>query len=329
MRNILVTGAGGVIGQPLVMELRNRGYNVVAANHRKPLPDHIRNGGPHTTVDVRDDLAFQRQLAEYGIDTVYHLGSLLSLDSKERPFDAIHTNGYGTMNVLTASHLQGVEKVIIPSSIAVFGPKTGRYAPEDAVLDPQTLYGALKVVQEILGDQFRKSLGLDVRGFRIPGVKSYEVEPSGGTTDRIIRMYYAALLDGKYDSPLEPHTKLPFILSPDNIEAHIRLGEAPAEAFGDSNRAGLNLYGFTLSPRIAEESIRRRGIPGFTVDYKNINPELQSIADSWPEYVVDEKTRRILGLKPISDVDAATDYMLENLDRKLSQEGRKGLKMVS
>ena len=57
-KNILVTGAAGQIGSELVPTLRERygDEHVIAAVHRTPLPDDVRDGGPHIALDVTNRL---------------------------------------------------------------------------------------------------------------------------------------------------------------------------------------------------------------------------------------------------------------------------------
>ena len=76
MKRILVTGAAGQIGSELVPVLRERygGENVVAAGNVTPLPEDVRDAGPHTTVNVTDYDQLEGVIKEYQIDTIYHLG---------------------------------------------------------------------------------------------------------------------------------------------------------------------------------------------------------------------------------------------------------------
>ena len=59
-------------------------------------------------------------------------------------------------------------KVFVPSSIAVFGPDSPRVAPQKATLNPTTTYGKTKVTGEVLGMNYFKQYGVDIRGTQIP-----------------------------------------------------------------------------------------------------------------------------------------------------------------
>ena len=66
--------------------------------------------------------------------------------------------------------------------------------------------------------------GLDVRGVRLPGVLSWKVEPTAGTTDYAVAIFYGALISGKYVCYLRDDTKLPMMYMPDAVKigrAHV------------------------------------------------------------------------------------------------------------
>ena len=138
MKKILITGAAGQIGQELVHVLRNLygNDNVVAAASgiRTPLPEEILKSGPSTIVDVTDYSRLETTIFTYGIDTIYHMSSILSKTAEENPERAYEVNIEGLLNVLRVARKYNLERVIIPSSIAAFGPNTPKdNTPNDTI----------------------------------------------------------------------------------------------------------------------------------------------------------------------------------------------------
>ena len=319
MKRILVTGAAGQIGSELVPALRAKygNGNVVAAGHRTPLPDDIRTAGPHTSIDVRDPEQIGRALGEYEIDALYHLGSILSALAEEKRRLSYEVNFHGLYNVLEAAVEHGLGRVVVPSSIAAFGPDTPREdTPNDTMQRPTTTYGISKVFGELMGNYYHRKLGLDVRGVRLPGIVSWATEPTAGTTDYSVAIFYGAIREARYTCYLEPDTRLPMMYMPDAILALMRLGEADGARL--RHRADFNVGAMSFTPAELAEAIRKR-VPGFRIDYE-VDPLRQAIADSWPRSLDDSAARQEWGWEPRYGLEAMIGDMLENLIRKLGTD---------
>ena len=316
MRRILVTGAAGQIGSELVPALRKLygADNVVAAGHRTPIPDDIKLAGPCTTVDVCSYEEVDAAIRHHHVDTVYHMSSILSALAEERRDVAHQVNINGLYNVLEASAANGLERVMLPSSIAAFGPDTPRdNTPNDTLQRPNTLYGISKVFGELLGEYYCSKLGLDVRGARLPGIISWKTEPTAGTTDYAVAIFYGAIRDRRYTCYLGPDTRLPMMYMPDAIRSIVDLARAD---FGRlKHHADFNVGAMSFTPSELAEAVGKR-VPGFTMDYE-VDPRRQAIADSWPNSLDDSAARQEWDWAPRYDLGAMVDDMLENLGRKL------------
>ena len=319
MTRILVTGAAGQIGSELVPALREKhgGDSVVAAGHRTPLPGDVRDGGPSITLDVMVQADVEAAIRDLGIDVIYHMGSILSALAEANRQTAHAVNINGLYNVLEAAHSAGVRQVNVPSSIAAFGPDTPAVdTPNETLQRPNTLYGISKVFGELLGNYYFEKLGLDVRGLRLPGIISWKTEPTAGTTDYAVAIFYGALREGRYDCYLGPDTRLPMMYMPDCIKAIVDL--AGADVAKLKHHADFNVASISFTPEELASAIRKR-IPGFVIEY-NVDPLRQGIADSWPDSLDDTAAREEWGWSPAYDLDAMVDDMLENLSVKLGVE---------
>ena len=317
MQRILVTGAAGQIGSELVPELRKRygNENVVAAGHHTPLPLDIRRAGPCTTLDVSDREQVDGAIKVYEIDTIYHLSSILSALAEQRRQAAYRVNIQGLYNVLEAAVESDLERVIIPSSIAAFGPDTpADRTPNETIQNPNTLYGIAKVFGELMGNYYSSQLGIDVRGIRLPGIVSWKTQPTAGTTDYAVAIFYGAIRKRHYTCYLKPDTFLPLMYMPDAINALIRVAEADKD--GLRHHADFNVNAMSFTPADLARAIQSR-LPEFRVDY-SIDPLRQAIADSWPNSLDDSAAKMEWGWQPGFDLDAMVDDMLVNLTRKLS-----------
>lgn len=319
MKRILVTGAAGQLGSELVPALRSR-YgpdNVVAAWHRTPMTPEVVEGGPSTQLDVVEQESIERALNDYQIDSLFHLGSLLSVAAEANRHLSHMVNINGLINVLEAGCASGLERLVIPSSIAAFGVDTPHdNTPNETLQRPTSLYGISKVFGELMGNYFFERVGLDVRGIRLPGVVSWKVEPGGGTTDYAVDAFYGAIREGRYTCYLRAGTYLPMMYVPDAIKALIDVAEADVSNL--RRHADYNVNAMSFEPEQLEVAIRRR-VPEFQMEY-SVDPLRQYIADSWPNSLDDTAAREEWGWSHEYDLDAMVDDMHENLTQKLQGE---------
>lgn len=317
MKKILVTGALGQIGSELSLEF-NRRYgceNVVVSDVNNDvlglLPENA-----FEKLDVTDAYALERVVKRHGIDTIVHLAAVLSARGEQNPDLAWKINIDGLLNVIRVAMAQNLDRLMVPSSIAVFGPTSVLYnAPQETILKPNTMYGVTKVIGELLADYYYKKSGLDMRGIRYPGVISYKTMPGGGTTDYAIEIFYEALKSGHYTCFLSSESCLPMMYMPDCIRATVELLEADKDTL--QNHGGYNVGAMSFTPEILAAEIRKY-IPGFTIDYK---PDFRrEIAKYWPASVDDSSARAQWGWKPEYAIESMTRDMLVNVAAKLSMD---------
>ena len=311
MRNILVTGAVGQIGSELTLALRERygSENVVATGRKTdPTPD-LRDSGPFYFIDMTQRASLDVVIKKHNIDTIYHMAAVLSATGEKNPPLCWDVNMNGTLNVLEAARDYEMARVIMPSSIAVFGPLSPRdNTPQDTILCPSTMYGVTKVAGEVLCNYYVQRFGVDIRGLRYPGIISSETLPGGGTTDYAVAIYYDAVKHNKYTCFVREDTVLPMMYMPDCIKATIDLAEAEFDTL--KHHADFNVGAFSFSVGELAASIAKY-MPGFTCTYE---PDFrQAIADSWPRSLDDSAAREEWGWKPGYDLDAMTKDMLEKL----------------
>ncbi|WP_322400212.1 NAD-dependent epimerase/dehydratase family protein [Massilia luteola] len=318
MERILIIGANGQIGSELVAALAQQhgAANVIAADIGT---DNLYGATRYVRVDVLDQDAVARLIADEGVTQVYQLAALLSATGEKAPLKAWTLNMDGLLNILEIARERGEAgtplKVFWPSSIAAFGPNTpAESTPQYAVMDPTSIYGISKLAGERLCEYYHAKYGVDVRSIRYPGIISYKSPPGGGTTDYAIAIFHAALRGETYECFLGPDTTLPMIYMPDAIRATVELMDAPAEKV--AIRSSYNVAGVSFNPRELAAAIQKT-LPAFRIAYRP--DSRQQIADSWPKSLDDSRATADWGWKARIGVDEMVADMLANVDVGMSK----------
>ena len=93
---VLITGASGEIGHGLIDRLADDGARSVVTLDVAPLqPAQARRVLREVVASILDRSALERVLAEFEIDTVFHLAALLSTRSEFSPMTAHDVNVQG------------------------------------------------------------------------------------------------------------------------------------------------------------------------------------------------------------------------------------------
>jgi len=204
---VLLTGAAGFIGSRIWARLADAGHDVVAVDVM--LPAAHRDGAeppPHCRLlDIRDADAVAGLLD--GIDVVCHQAAVVGagVNAADAPSYGSH-NDYGTTVLLAAMFAAGCSRLVLASSMVVYGqggydcPEHGPVEPlprrradldsgvfdhrcpiggeplqwrlvgEDAPLRPRSLYAASKTAQEHYALAFNDSVGGSVVALRYHNV---------------------------------------------------------------------------------------------------------------------------------------------------------------
>lgn len=145
---VLITGATGAVGPLVVDAFHKAGYSIRTLSLDSP-PRDIWPDNTETMVgDIRD--IYDVNKAMQGVDLVMHLAALLHIVNPPPTLQAKYEqiNIGGTSNVVSAAIKSGVKRVLLFSTIAVYGPSGGRIIYEDTPPCPDTFYAKTKLAAE-------------------------------------------------------------------------------------------------------------------------------------------------------------------------------------
>lgn len=148
---ILVTGANGLLGQHLVKQLLEKGFQVVAtgkgeARIRLEGYDDLYQWWP---LDITDPVQVQRVMASTKPEVVVHAAAMTQVDECElHPEQCERTNVNGTSQILVDAEEYSSHFIYISTDF-VFDGETGHYKEEDD-LKPLSYYGFTKMQAEAI-----------------------------------------------------------------------------------------------------------------------------------------------------------------------------------
>ena len=329
---ILVTGAGGEVGQALLRKLIEDGETHLLALDLNPLPPDILEHVTYVQGNLLDTHLLTRLVSEYEIDVIFHLAALLSTRAEITPEMAHDVNVEGTLGLLRLAAEQSqwrnqAIQFIFPSSIAVYGmpdrESKNLYTRvrEFEWNQPVTMYGCNKLYCEMLGSYFSRHYRqlaatrpvlLDFRCVRFPGLLSAQTLPSGGTSDYGPEMIHAAARGEPYACFVREEARIPFMAMPDAVCALLSLARAPRERL---TRLVYNVTAFSLSASQIRDRVCA-AFPGAQVEFVP-DVKREAIIDTWPANIDDSAAVMDWGWSPEYHVDRAfNEYLFPNVRRR-------------
>lgn len=162
---VLVTGGLGYIGSHTVVELIERGYEVVILDNLSNSAESVLDGIQKITGkrpqlyigDIRNREILQTIFKDHLIESVMHFAGLKAVgEGEEKPLLYFDNNVTGSVTLFDEMMRAQVKRVIFSSSATVYGEASSVKYVEDMPLNPINVYGKTKtIVEEVLREMKR------------------------------------------------------------------------------------------------------------------------------------------------------------------------------
>jgi UDP-glucose 4-epimerase len=159
---ILVTGGAGYIGSHTVLELLNKGDEVIVVDNLSNSKEEALNRVEEITgksvtfypTDLLEREALDNIFDQHEIDAVIHFAGYKAVgESVSKPLSYYHNNITGTLYLCEAMKKHGVSNLVFSSSATVYGDPHEVPIKEDFPLSATNPYGRTKLfIEEILQD---------------------------------------------------------------------------------------------------------------------------------------------------------------------------------
>jgi len=319
-RPVLVTGATGLLGGWIVKSLLELRAEVVCLVRdwvpqselvRRDLLEKVKVARG----DVRDQPVLERVLNEFEVDTVLHLAAQTIVGTANRnAVSTFSTNVAGTWALLEASRrCPTVKQIVLASSDKAYGEQKRLPYTESMPLKGRHIYDASKACADLVAQSYAHVHGSPVAITRCGNfygggdLNWNRIVP--GTVRSVIRGKRPVIRsDGSYVRD--------YIYAEDAVGAYLFLAEHLArkpelrgEAFNFSNENQISVS------ELVAKILRLMG--------SKLNPEIRNEAshEIRRQYLSAEKARRVLGWKPMFDLDSGLKRTIAWYHEFLAERG--------
>ena len=155
---IVVTGGAGYIGGTVATLLLQAGHEItVLDNLCHSRRESVPKGVNFVEADIADRPRVESVLRDTQAEGVLHFAALIEAgESMQKPELYFRNNTAGTLSLLEAMQVTGVQKLVFSSTAAVYGEPEAVPIPETAKLAPTNAYGESKLLVEQMLDWLQR-----------------------------------------------------------------------------------------------------------------------------------------------------------------------------
>jgi UDP-N-acetylglucosamine 4-epimerase len=326
----LVTGNAGFIGSNLTEFLLNHNQKVVGL-------DNFSTGYQHNIDDVLASVGeenaknftfIEGDIADFdtcvkaceGVDIVLHQAALGSVPrSIDDPITSNRSNITGFLNMLTAAKDAGIKRFVYASSSSVYGDSQELPKVEERVGNVLSPYAAMKKTNEIYGNVFFRTYGMETLGLRYFNVFGRRQDPNGAYA-AVIPKWVGSMLTGEevYING-DGETSRDFTYIDNVIQMNILAGLTDnPEAFGEAFNVavgGRNTLN-ELYQLIKDELTKSINNKPSTINQQPIYRDFRP-GDIRHSNADISKAKRMIGYAPTHDIyqgmEEAIEWYIENI----------------
>lgn len=245
-KKVLITGGSGFVGLHLVKELISKKSKVVTISPKsaglKLVQEEIGS--------VEDFNKLSSLIRKNNINIIFHLAAQPIVEiGQVNPLKTFDVNIKGTWNVLEAARENNVEKIIIASTVHVYGDNPKVPYKEEYFPQPSRPYETSKACADLLAQSFADTYSLPVEIPRFVNIYG----PGDFNFSRLIPKVIKSILSDEKPQVWDIGTVRDFLYIDDAIDAYLKLAE---KKFANGKRVRVFNFGTGKPIRIHDLVIK-------------------------------------------------------------------------
>jgi nucleoside-diphosphate-sugar epimerase len=315
---VLITGAGGFLGQLLADKLLNDDHTLVLTDiFEPPVPPGASskaNNAKCIKADLYDD---PDSVLSKDLNAIYVFHGIMSAGSEANLELGYRVNLHSTLNLLEAVRktCPGV-RLIYASSCAAYGQPLPQWPSEATIPTPQGSYGTQKImIEQIVNDFTRRGIISGI-SFRFPTISVRPGKPSQAASSWMSGMIREPLQGLESELPVDDDFEC-WLGSPQILVENLKIAlTLPGDAMPPHVRQ-VNMPGITATVKEMLQALREVGGEEAVKLIKRnpLDPEAQAVLESW-SVRFDVSKALNLGFKPEQPFKGAVEDFAASLKQQ-------------
>ena len=259
-------------------------------------------------VDASNLSSLHRVVKDFRPHAVFHLASEAVVEAGQtHPYETFHNNIVSTLNVLESCRMLSVPRIIIASTVHVYGDAPLPYR-EDEAARPSRPYETSKTASDLIAQSYADSYNLPVLIPRFANIYG----PGDTNATRIVPKTIQAIMRGEQPTLWDGRARRDYLYIDDAIHAYYLLGKITEQQM-ERNR----IYNFATGTSVTAKKLMEMIIAIMKKDVKIKRIPPPRTREITRQKVVWTKAKRILGWSPMTDLVAGLSKTIEWYSRSL------------
>lgn len=293
-KKVLVTGANGFVGSHLVKKLILEKAKVITFF---PVESKLKIGSVDVKGSVENFNKLKEIIKKFGVNIIFHLAAQPLVEiGQTNPIKTFEVNIQGTWNVLESARQSNIQKVIIASTVHVYGDNPKVPFKEEFFPQPSRPYETSKACADLLAQSYADSYNLPVEIPRFVNIYG----PGDFNFSRLIPKVIKSILKGNKPEVWDIGSVRDFLFIDDAVNAYLMLAQ---KQFTKNKRVRVLNFGTGKPIKIYDLIMKIVNLTNQKIKVEMKNPPLDRAHEIKKQYVSVAKAKRELGWYPKVNID--------------------------